>query len=186
MRFVRVCSAALFILMLPWGAPEDWGEGCRGTKTLHIRCMFECAISFAAGNGGEWCLPAKNVAGTYHQRVASSLTVQSVDDFDLTELHCRVMLHVLFSKWAFWGLPFKVNKALRDAPKLPQDLRFKRVFVFWPELIRSYNAKLPWFSRSIPHTLFLEWPALLIWEDLFGPVESGAGRTLALGTFRCF
>lgn len=85
-----------------------------------------------------------------------------------------------------WGLPFKVNKALRDAPKLPQDLRFKRVFVFWPELIRSYNAKLPWFSRSIPHTLFLEWLALLIWEDLFGPVESGAWQTLALGTFRCF
>ena len=96
MRFVRVCSAVLFILMLPWGAPEDWGEGCRGTKTLHIRCMFECAISFAAGNGGEWCLPAKNVAGTYHQRVASSLTVQSVDDFDLTELHCRVICMCCF------------------------------------------------------------------------------------------
>ena len=47
-------------------------------------------------------------------------------------------------------------------------------------------TKLPWFSRGIPHTLFLEWPALLIWEDLFGPVESGAWRTLALGTFRCF
>ena len=111
-------------------------------KDFDIRCMFECAISFAAGNGGEWCLPAKNVAGTYHQRVASSWTVQSVDDFDLTELHRRVILHVLLSKWAFWGLPFKVNKALRDAPKLPQDLRFKRLFVFWPELIRSYKITL--------------------------------------------
>ncbi len=86
--------------------------------------------------------------------------------------------HCLFNEQKR-GLPFKVNKALRDAPKLPQDLRFKRLFMFWPELIRSYDAK-PWFSRSIPHTLFLEWPALMIWEDLFGPVESGAWRLLLL------